>query len=245
MNIPKINTKKIDKYGKKCKNCYCSNTKTMISIFKGDEVPIICNDCGIEIKNPGKQWTKEYIVNEFKWLMQITGSIIETRKEKSILFHSRSKDQRGKILSNFSNVKKGIKIFGETFYSVENAFQAIKFLYSSEPRMFKKLANISPKEAKKMGTKTYYKKNNITLNIEKWNNTSQKVMEHLIDLRFLHDETFSTLVKDCNSNAIELFHFERSGEKSYWGGYFSKADGEFYGKNKLGNIIMSLSQRPV
>tara|TARA_B100001094_G_scaffold177896_2_gene171898 strand:+ start:4209 stop:4862 length:654 start_codon:yes stop_codon:yes gene_type:complete len=217
----------------------------MISIFKGNEVPVICSECGIEIENPGEQWTREYIANEFKWLIHISTSIVKERKENSIIFHSRSKDQRGKLLSNFSNMLTGIKIFGQTFYSVENAFQAIKFLYSSKPKNFKKLSNISPKEAKKMGTKTYYKKNNVTLNIDKWNNVSQTVMEHLINLRYVQDVAFSTLVKHCNSNSIELFHFERSGEKSYWGGYFSKVDGEFYGKNKLGNIIMNLSPRPI
>jgi len=243
----KINTKlNKTKYLKKCKNnCYCSNIKTMISIFKGESVDILCNDCGNEIDEPGEQWTKEYIQNEVKWLINISKATINQRKERSIIFHSKSKDKRGKILSNLSKIENGIKIYGHIFRSVENAFQAIKFLFSSEPMNFKYLSNIQPKEAQRMGTKKYYKKNKIVLNIDKWNQISHQVMEHLIDLRYAKDEIFSNVVQDCNDNGIELFQFERSGEKSYWGGYFSKIDGEFYGKNKLGKLIMNLSSRPV
>lgn len=161
------------------------------------------------------------------------------------IFHSRSKNLRYRYLSNFQTIQNGLTIpddfiirgvVGYTFPSVENAFQACKYAISSlgvEPFL-----NCTPSEAKSLGSKKGMKSKGATLDTFIWNDISYNVMESLIRVRARVDETFRLMLLRCRLTGTLLFHFERSGEKSYWGGYFK--DGRWVGQNKLGHILNTI-----
>ena len=152
-----------------------------------------------------------------------------------LLFHSRAKDPRGKVLSNFYPCNF---IYNErVFHSVEEAFQCMKFEYSSRPDLYDQVFT-DPKAAKSAGSKTGMKKLKCVLNVEKWNNNSVQIMKDIIAARYSYDQEFKNIVDQCKNENIELYHFERTGEKSFWGGCFK--DGKFVGNNMLGKIIHSL-----
>ena len=74
-----------------------------------------------------------------------------------------------------------------------------------------------------------------TLDTFIWNDISYKIMESLIEVRVRCDETFRLMLVRNRLTGTVLFHFERSGKKSFWGGYFR--DGRWLGQNKLGHIL--------
>ena len=67
------------------------------------------------------------------------------------------------------------------------------------------------------------------------------IMESLLMSRYVNDINFQHTVDELNNNGVILYHFERSGAKSFWGGYINK-DGVFVGNNKLGKILMKLGK---
>ena len=155
-----------------------------------------------------------------------------------IIFHSRSKSDIGKILSNFYFCQ--ISHHDVTFNSVENAFQAAKYLMSNKPEYFDRLSKVSPAEARKMGSKSGMNKVGAKLDISAWERSKYFTMESLILQRYHKDSKFNLELSKLNKNNVKLYHFERSGAKSYWGGYFCKKDNVFKGQNKLGEILMSV-----
>lgn len=152
-----------------------------------------------------------------------------------LLFHSRAKDPRGKVLSNFHPCN--FKYNERVFHSVEEAFQCMKFKYSSQPDLYNQVFT-DPKAAKSAGSKTGMKKLKCVLNVVEWNSNSFQIMKDIIAARYNCDQEFKNIVNQCRKENIELYHFERTGEKSFWGGCFK--DGEFVGKNCLGKIIFHL-----
>ena len=152
-----------------------------------------------------------------------------------ILFYSKSKSDIGKLLSNFS--KSEIEILDVKFKSVENAFQACKFLLTNKPEIFEKLTNVSPLEAKQMGSKSGMKKLGCEIDIECWNKYNVMIMESLLMGGYVFDKQFQNTIDELNANNVLLYHFERSGAKLFWGGYINK-DGKFVGNNMLGKILM-------
>ena len=161
----------------------------------------------------------------------------------SILFFSRSKTDVGKFLSNFHT--SHISHHDTTFNSVENAFQASKYLLSNKPEYFYHLAQMSPSEARTMGSKGGMKKVGAKLDIEVWERTKYAIMKKLILQRYFKDTKFNQELSKLNNAGIQLYHFERSGEKSYWGGYFCKKDNIFKGQNVLGNMLMGIRELSV
>lgn len=157
---------------------------------------------------------------------------------KSILFHSRSKSDIGRLLSNFYLCP--IKHHDVTFSSVENAFQASKFLMSNKQEYFTHLCDVSPAEARKMGSKSGMNKVGAKLDISAWEKSKNILMESLIIQRFHSDSAFNMELSKLIKNNVHLYHFERSGAKSYWGGFFCKKDNVFKGQNRLGEILMKV-----
>jgi len=174
-----------------------------------------------------------------------------TNKENTLLFFSRSKLDDGKYLSNFSVISDGDIVIderfpiqmlnGKRFHSVENAFQACKLAISNAPMdLINNIQEISPMDAKKMGSKTMFKKNKLVLDVNTWNSMSYNIMRMLIVYRFENDIKFREIIQNAVKNGMKLKHFDRSGSKSYWGGFYEKETKNWVGKNKLGEIMESM-----
>ena len=163
---------------------------------------------------------------------------------KYIYFHSRSKGADEKYLSNFSDAVH-IPYKGVSFPSIENAFQAAKYLFSSRPDCFASIAKMTPVQARSAGSKSGMKKLGAVLDASKWNDASTRIMKVLVNTRVTHDERFRRILTKARKNDIKLLHYEsargKKGAEPYWGGYFKdgkKTLDAFYGKNMLGEIMM-------
>ena len=158
-----------------------------------------------------------------------------------IIFYSKSANHKARYLSNFQNLSPLLKIpddffipslRGISFISVENAFQACKTsagYYDLEKII--EFTNCTPQEAKILGSKK-----NLKINTFIWNQISYRCMYELIKLRIKSDGKFYEIIKSEGP----FYHFDRSGSKSYWGGYFE--DGVWLGRNNLGEIFNTLSE---
>ena len=155
-----------------------------------------------------------------------------------ILFHSRAKCDIGKFLSNPYPCK--VETMDQIFHSVENAFQASKFIMTNKPEYFDKLVHVTPAEANKMGSKGGMTKLGATLDLKKWKENRDEIMDCLIISRYINNKDFQKTIDKLNADDIQLYHFERYGHKAYWGGAFNKNKTEFIGENKLGKIMMNL-----
>lgn len=165
-----------------------------------------------------------------------------------ILFYSKSKNLDHRYLSNFQVFDKGFvvdetfafkELIGRRFHSIENAFQASKLCCAHfDTEQIDLLEKISPVEARRYGSKMNFKKHNKALDVEAWNRVSTTVMKHLLKLRYEYDECFRKSIEEAKQKKMNLYHFERSGEKSYWGGFFK--DGQWKGKNMLGKLMLEI-----
>ena len=153
-----------------------------------------------------------------------------------LLVHSRAKSEDGKYLSSMNPFI--IKYENVEYKSIENAFQAAKIKFSMGNnedliRVFNCIINAEPKESKKFGTATFFKKNNIKLDRKKWNTESVQIMEKLLQTRYDSDVNFKNIVDKYET----FFHYERSGSRSFWGGFFEKSSGNFVGNNMYGKLL--------
>lgn len=166
------------------------------------------------------------------------------------IFHSRSKCADGKYLSNFTIVDEGLQIeeqyfsangmlVGKVFPSIEHAFQGYKLAVSNASVTLIddliKTTNMSV--VKRMGGRKFFEENKLKLDTKKWIYTSMHLMRYLVRQRLHKDTKYRDIIKKLVDNNIKMYHFERSGEKSLWGGYLSKSTGEWLGKNMLGQIL--------
>jgi hypothetical protein len=158
-----------------------------------------------------------------------------------LLVHSRAATTDGKYLSTF--VLNKICHLSKVFPSVEHAFQFSKLSYLDSEisdAMYDKLYNhvlgLSPPEAKSFGSKTNFKKLKINLNTELWNKNSVSVMKTLLIERSKNDLLFNEIIKKFD----KIYHYERSGPKSFWGGSFKKNTKVFVGVNMYGKLLEEL-----
>jgi predicted NAD-dependent protein-ADP-ribosyltransferase YbiA (DUF1768 family) len=157
---------------------------------------------------------------------------------------------------------------GIKFPSVENAFQAAKYagyaapssafvkrtqrpLYLSNPENDRArkmipinvLGKLNPREAKTFGGKKGMLKNDFQLTDPlDWENDSKRIMNALIRLRYQQDAAFKASILHFARKGKKFYHYERSGAKSFWGGYFPKAGGPWVGNNELGKIMNQLAR---
>lgn len=169
-----------------------------------------------------------------------------------LYFHSKSKSAEGKHLSNFTLVDGGLtfanfegkwdseetgeKLKGKVFPSIEHAFQGVKFAMSggSDAQIDALIECLDIVQAKRMGGKKYFESNGMKLDIKKWSLYSKSFMRYLVRERMRSDDLYKTTVgKYLN----RLYHFDRAGKRSNWGGYFSKATGVWEGPNMLSKIM--------
>jgi predicted NAD-dependent protein-ADP-ribosyltransferase YbiA (DUF1768 family) len=150
------------------------------------------------------------------------------------------------------------------FPTIEHAYQAFKYVCSMPddeklrallrrfgvlvfPREGDKLTNkeedlplLDAIGAKREGSKRSMKDRGATLNDSAWNGDKVAFMVACVDARILVDLDFRAQLIKVHEDNIFLLHFERSGARSFWGGYTPKtSDGSCYvGNNMLGRILM-------
>ena len=88
-----------------------------------------------------------------------------------------------------------------------------------------------------MGGRKFFNENGLTLYISEWNYASVHIMRYLVRQRLHIDDKYKSIIKKAVNNNIKLYHFERSGKRSIWGGYLDKNTGKWVGQNKLGQIL--------
>ena len=154
---------------------------------------------------------------------------------KYLLVHSRGASGDAKYLSSFAPCN--IQYNDRNFPTIENAFQAAKLEYvsglSDLSEIYKQFENVQPAQAKKLGSKSSFKKLGITLDVHNWNINSTRIMTNLIQLRSEVDPLFLSIRRKYD----KIYHYERSGSKSYWGGYFDKKTKQFVGQNMYGQLL--------
>jgi predicted NAD-dependent protein-ADP-ribosyltransferase YbiA (DUF1768 family) len=149
------------------------------------------------------------------------------------------------------------------FPTIEHAYQAFKYVCSMPDdeklrallRRFGvlvfpregKLANkeadlplLDVRGAKSAGSKRSMKDRGTALNESAWNGDKVAFMVACVDARISVDPDFRAQLIKVHEDNIFLLHFERSGARSFWGGYIPKtSDGSCYvGNNMLGRILM-------
>ena len=152
-------------------------------------------------------------------------------------FFSGSKDDESKYLSNFTSHDRGAK-----YPSIESQFQAMKFCYSDNPqhRLTIDWANASPKDCRSFGSKTYFRKHHIQLNVSKWEKDKVPIMWELLKIRYKKDPCFRNILKKSKKNNVRLMHY--SLRDKFWGAYRKKATNELIGKNMLGKLMSQLTK---
>ena len=172
-----------------------------------------------------------------------------------ILFYSKSAEKLPQSLSTFTRVDPALTYNGRQFSSIEHAFQAAKYMFTVPPRpdiadefaVGGSLGAKHPCHAKREGGKAAMKRREVVLNAEEWNAHAPDVMVQLVRARAAVDSFYKSLLKFLSKNSVHLYHFERAGEKSFWGGYFPKGKPQtaasWQGKNTLGEILMAEGER--
>ena len=174
--------------------------------------------------------------------------------DRNLLFYSKSKAPIAKYISNSQLLSKGLEIpptypvrgmVGWAFPTIEHAFQATKIYLSGGEDLARTLSSPSGDgmdalAVKRAGGRAAFKATNITLDFGQWNSISPSVMRSLVHARSAVDPEYARILAATVRLGISLRHFERSGEKSIWGGHFRKGDGMWVGQNRLGSIMTSV-----
>ena len=164
-----------------------------------------------------------------------------------IQFHSKSKKTEPpfaptamKDLSNFSD--HSVVYGGNTYKSVEHAFQALKYSCTNRPELVDivrvKFADKTAVEAKSSGSRAAMIKWKVELNIACWEKQKVGIMRDLIASKMERHPEIRQTIKTAKENNITLVHFSRS--DMYWGAHVTD-DGTAIkkGQNMLGNLFMS------
>lgn len=169
----------------------------------------------------------------------------------------------------------GLMIDGLEFPSVEHYFQGMKYQCLTRPASNAKriptLADFavggkvgaqSAQKARSAGTKGSMTKHGVALDVKKWSggvetkrgeafevgsqsSMSTTVMHVALAARARSDSLFCALLQHARVKKWKLCHFERSGARSIWGGFFAKPPttsdaSEWRGGNRLGELMMAL-----
>lgn len=161
--------------------------------------------------------------------------------ETFLLFHSRAPliskyglpADAGRLLSNFGAIP--IVWRGNTYATVEHAFQGAKYLLASNRPELEASIRIGsdPIIAKRAGSKAGMKAVGAVLDIDLWSSLSDNIMQELI-IEKANNPIIRSILMICKENGIGLYHFSRSDMK--WGCHVSPPKGE----NGLGCIYMEL-----
>ena len=81
----------------------------------------------------------------------------------------------------------------------------------------------------------------VDLDTRAWLEARERAMRAICEARWEQDATFRRVLRAVDAKGWYLLHFERSGAKSFWGGF--EKDGRVQGRNALGEILMALATR--
>jgi ribA/ribD-fused uncharacterized protein len=124
-------------------------------------------------------------------------------------------------LSNFYPAK--VVLDGETYPTVEHAFQAAKSLDPVVRSEIRKINKYEPRLAKKAGRRTALRPD--------WNDVKEDIMLDLVRQKFIGPDTLGHLLLETGDAILE--------EGNHWGDtYWGTVDG--FGRNALGQILMQV-----
>ena len=189
----------------------------------------------------------------------------ETEAGAIVLFFSKSKDRgdlRGelgdlnwrRVLSNFYDSR--VTLGGVTYPTAEHAYHAAKYGCTNKPELAAMFAigatcvggagagatvTNDPKSAKVAGGRRGMTLYGVTLDTSAWMETRDRAMHAICEARWQQDPTFRKVLRAVVARGWYLLHFERSGSRSFWGGF--EKEGRIEGRNALGEILMGLATR--
>lgn len=170
------------------------------------------------------------------------------KKQMIVFFYSKSKadttlgdgfsEKWKQQLSNFTVYDKDSK-----YPSVEHKFQAMKFCFSDKPEHGNTIdwASLTPEEAHSHGTKGYFKKHGVSLDVGRWEANKDCIMAELLEHRWDHDELFRRILLRVTTLGWQLVHY--SLRDKYWGALQPKGTSEIKGMNRLGTLLMALVEK--
>ena len=160
-----------------------------------------------------------------------------------------------KHLSNFRTLTpQTLSFMGMEFASIEHAFQGAKYLHTTRPELLSTFSingvhgQLSGAKIKSAGGRAAMKSHGVELDLSAWDQHSLEYMKLLIRARTKVDRLYRDLIAGFAKHKTRIYHFERSGPKSYWGGFFPKDatrgdPNAWQGKNMLGKLLMEEGKR--
>lgn len=80
------------------------------------------------------------------------------------------------------------------------------------------------------------------MNVERFDDVKEELMKELISKRAEVDPKFRQILLSIVTQNYYLLHFARGGGGG-WGGYQSKQDKQYYGRNLLGELMMGWARQ--
>lgn len=174
---------------------------------------------------------------------------------KKLFFDSKTPDLRAsnnpyqlpvnaaRLLSNFAKIP--VVYNGNTYPTLEHAFQGIKYLFSNKPQFEADFrvggfVGDDPANAKYWGSRKAMKDSGATLNVTDWDEHSEQLMKELIKAKVESSDSIKSILEIVKANKIQLVHTSKSDFK--WGASVN-ADGIISkGDNLLGKIYMQVAK---
>ncbi|MEM7179296.1 MAG: NADAR family protein [Spirochaetota bacterium] len=227
-----------------------------VTPIKGDTVAVLLHPRVASIEQLPTQLQDSLQEQEIQVEMQQETRLNRLEEENLwvVQFFSKSKacvaleiglpDTWKQVLSNF--YRSDVVIEKRRYATVEHYFQSQKALCSSRPEMFDWFHTDSsspnhipadPLLAKQAGARKSYTTHGAVLDFNLWLEKRVAVMENAIQERYIQDKLFQQVLQ--STKGLLLWHFERSGAKSFWGGSINPKTLERKGKNQLGQILMN------
>lgn len=153
-------------------------------------------------------------------------------------FHSKSAQLKNHVLplkrlSNFS--EDPVTYNGVIYPTVEHAFQAQKYSFTDKPELMQLFTTYATAaEAKSAGTKGAMKKHKTELDINKWNECRDALMEALISSKIEKNPEIKNILIIAKQYNIRFVHFSRT--DMYWGAHMNEDGSIKKGENHLGKI---------
>ena len=185
--------------------------------------------------------------------VSITPSVSIVQPEFFIKFWFRGADLKKKEMKKYNlpaNTPKLLSNFAETpvkwnhhmYPTVEHAFQAAKYMFSTLPSFEKEfrvggsIGLQPPAVAKTVGSKPGMKKNKAVLNIVEWDSQKNDIMRQLIQDKIQRHDIIRSILRSCHEYHIPLFHYSK--DDRIWGCIIDEEGNVKEGNNQLGKMYM-------
>jgi len=174
---------------------------------------------------------------------------------KKLFFDSKTPDLRAsnnpyqlpanaaRLLSNFAKIPVVYK--GNTYPTLEHAFQGIKYLFSNKPHFeadfrIDGVVGSDPANAKYWGSRKGMKETGATLNVAEWDTHSELLMMELIQVKVESSPNIITILEIVKANKIQIVHTSKIDFK--WGASVNTDGTISKGDNLLGKIYMQIAK---